>query len=302
MNINSQNVDVFYDLIDEACMEYYNDLRLDYLDAFCRVASDILDEIDDSNLSDEAIVKLSSIYEKIYNLNILNEEIRLAIVLILIKGLKHRNLGLDVVTPDSIGYLYTYIIELLTKGKKASVIDTSLGISSLSQTILNNLPGDIDLVGIESDDTFVNVSKAFSDLLDNNIKIYYQEPTKEVYDVADIVIGDLDRVEDKYELILERLVNIKDNGYFVYLIDNDFFNAMKPGFKESLIKYATLTGLIVLPENMTNSNHIGKSILIGKKAALSDYHMSILKIESFVDGSIATTFKKIKNMIEQMEE
>ena len=124
MDINGQNVDVFYDLIDDACMEYYNDLRMDYLDAFCRVTNDILNEFDDSNLSDEAIDKLTLIYEKVYGLNILNEEIRLAVVLLLIKGLKHRNMQLDVVTPDTLVYLYTYIIELITKGKNVSCNST----------------------------------------------------------------------------------------------------------------------------------------------------------------------------------
>ena len=140
------------------------------------------------------------------------------------------------------------------------------------------------------------------DLLDNNLKIYYQDPIKPIYDIVDIIIGDLDRTKDKYELMLERLENLKSNGFFIYLIDNDFFNQMISGFKESLSKYATLMGLIVLPDSLTNDSHIGKSILIGKKAVLSDYHMSILKIESFSKDSIATTFQRVKNMIEQMED
>ena len=30
MNINGNNVDIFYDLIDEACMKLYEDIHLDY--------------------------------------------------------------------------------------------------------------------------------------------------------------------------------------------------------------------------------------------------------------------------------
>ena len=47
MKIDGQNIDIFYDLIDEACMRYYEDIHLDYLDAFIRVTSDILEGLDD---------------------------------------------------------------------------------------------------------------------------------------------------------------------------------------------------------------------------------------------------------------
>ena len=302
MEINAKNIDIFYDLIDEACMIYYSELHLDYLNAFVEVADDIINQDDDFNLSDESIEKLNQIYNKIYDLQLLNEEIRLGITLLLIKGLKHKNAPLDIVTPDTIGYLYTFIIDLLIgkkEGKKV-IIDTAMGISALSQTIVVNSE-DIFLVGIEKDSDYVRVAKAFSDLLNNDVKLYYQDYKNFIYDVGDIVIGDLSRVEDKYEVILERLDNIKDNGYFIYLIDNDFFQNAVNGFKDSLSKVATLTGLIVLPDNFTVNDHVGKSILIGKKAELSDYHMSILKIDSFDSKSIGETFQKVKKMIIQME-
>ena len=109
MEINAKNIDIFYDLIDEACMIYYSELHLDYLNAFVEVADDIINQDDDFNLSDESIEKLNEIYNKIYDLQLLNEEIRLGITLLLIKGLKHKNAPLDIVTPDTIGYLYTFI-------------------------------------------------------------------------------------------------------------------------------------------------------------------------------------------------
>lgn len=300
MKIDGQNIDIFYDLIDEACMRYYEDIHLDYLDAFIRVTSDILEGLDDSHISDEAITDLKNIYDKIFNLNILNEEIRLALTLIIIKGLKHRNLPLDIITPDTIGYLYTYLIDLLGKGNKCTIIDTALGVSALSQTVINNAEN-IEIIGIEKEELYVKVAKCVSDLLDNNVKIYFQDPSKIIYDMCDFVIGDLNRLDDKYEVILDRLDNLKENGYFIYLIDNDFFSNTTNGFKEALDKVATLTGLIVLPDNFTTGEHVGKSILIGKKAVLNNYHMSILKIESFEKETIADTFNKVKKMIQQME-
>ena len=33
-NIDNKKIDLFYKLVDKACMIYYNDLGTDYLDAF----------------------------------------------------------------------------------------------------------------------------------------------------------------------------------------------------------------------------------------------------------------------------
>ena len=301
MEIDSKNVEIFYDLIDEACMEHYNDIHMDYLDAFCKVAADILDHFDDSRLSEDTIIKLNDIYEKIYNLGFLNEEIRLALVLVIVKGLKHRMLPLDVVVPDTLGYLITYIIQMIYGEKEISILDTSLGVCNLSLTIMNNLENEITLVGIEKEEIFANICKAFSDYLYHEVKIYCQDFNSKVFDIVDLVIGDLDRVDNPYEVILERVDNIKENGNFIYIINNDFFSKMDNGFKDALSKTSTLTGLIVLPDNLTQDGHVGKSILLGKKAVLNSYHMGILKIDSLDKDHINDVFKKIKIMIEQME-
>ena len=301
MDIKSKNVEIFYDLIDEACMEYFYDLHMDYLEAFCKVATDVLEKFDDSRLSDDAIVKLTGIYEKIFDLSLLNEEIRLALVLVIVKGLKHRNMSLDVALPDTISYIMAFIVHNLFNNEKISIIDTALGIGSLSLTLLNNLEKEITLAGVEKEEIFANVSKAASDYLYHEIKIYCQDFAGEIFDVADLVIGDLDRVENPYELILERLDNIKEDGKFIYLINNDFFSKCQDGFREALTKEATLTGLIVLPNNMTKDNHVGKSILIGTKKVLDDFHMGILKVESLDEKHVNDVFKNIKTMIEQME-
>ena len=109
----SKKVDKFYNLIDKACMIYYEDEKMDYIEAFIKVAKDLTLEFDEDKLSDEAIDKLKAIYEKIENEDFLNEEVRLACELIIVKGLKHRNLVLDFITPDVINYLYTYIVRAI---------------------------------------------------------------------------------------------------------------------------------------------------------------------------------------------
>ena len=72
-------------------------------------------------------------------------------------------------------------------------------------------------------------------------------------------------------------------------------------FKDVVSKNATLIGLIVLPQTFTNQNHIGKSILIGRKGELSDYQMSIIKMEDELSQeNLEMTFVKILNMFKEI--
>ena len=232
----SKKVNKFYDLIDKACLIYYEDIKMDYLEAFIKVASDLTDDFDEGTLSDEAIDKLNQIYHKIEDDSFLNEEVRLACELIIVKGLKHRNLVLDFITPDVINYLYTYIVRAILKytnyknKKEIVILDTLLGTGNLLQTIINNVDGvEISGVGIDYDELLVHTAKALSELLGNELVINYQDAKNENYQYADIVIGDFGNVEGVYDIIVKRSINLPDGGYFIYLVDNDFFRRSTAG-------------------------------------------------------------------------
>lgn len=305
----SKKVDKFYNLIDKACMIYYEDEKMDYIEAFIKVAKDLTLEFDEDKLSDEAIAKLKAIYEKIENEDFLNEEVRLACELIIVKGLKHRNLVLDFITPDVINYLYTYIVRAILKYKDLKdkdnivILDTVLGTGNLLQTIVNNVEGvDIKCVGIEYDELLIHTAKALSELVGNDLVINYQDAKSDNYEYADIVIGDFGGVKDVYDIILKRIINLDDEGYFIYLIDNDFFNNCPSDFQKKMKKLATFVGLIVLPNRFTSESHVGKSIIIGKKKVLNDYQMAIIKINEELDkDSFEQAIDKINNMFMNLE-
>lgn len=305
----SRNVNRFYNLIDKACTIYYNDVKMDYIEAFIKVAKDLTDNFEEGKLSDSAIQKLQDIYQKIEEDSFLNEEVRLACELIIVKGLKHRNVSLDFVTPDVINYLYTYIVRAILKytnykeKKNLVIMDTVLGTSNLLQTIINNVE-DVEItgIGIDYDELLVHIAKALSELLGNELVINYQDAKKENYDYADIVIGDFGEVKDVYDIILKRCLNTSDDGYFIYLINNDFFTNCNEEFREEIKKNMTFIGLIVLPDNFTTVRHIGKSIIIGKKQILKDYQMAVIKINEDVNkNSLEDAINKINNMFKNLE-
>lgn len=319
MELRNEKIDLFFEYVDKACMTLYNDIKIDYLEALIRVGNDIIFEVDDSKISDETYNELIKLYNEFVKNSFSNEEIRFALELLIIKAFKHRNISLDLLTPDAINYLLLIIIETKFKNKgKISILDTLLGTSNTLQTISNNLSFDSELIGIEKEDYLVKLSQISCNLQNNEMKIYYQDALKDIYDLVDVVVADFNncKIDETdyssylydlgiryfpYLVIEKRINNIKDDGYFIFLIDNDFFSAdYNQKFKEFLLDKATLMALIVLPQNMVIEGQIGKSILIGKKAVLNDYHMTILSIERLDKDYIMESIERIKKLVKDI--
>lgn len=308
MEINNKKVSLFYDLIDKACMVYYNELGKDYLEGLIQVSFDLDSEEIDFNdkLSKKAIDKLLKYYDEINNNDFLNEEVRLALELIIVKGFKHRNILLDFMTPDAINYIFVHIIKSIIENtniacKDFTILDTCLGTSNLLLTILNNIDMDISGVGIENDELMTHLAKAFSNLLNNEIIINYNNALDDINTICDIVIGDFGEVTDIYKIIEKRIDNLKDNGYFIYLVNNDFFKNASNEFRNNIKETSTIFGMIVLPSKFTNKEHIGKSIIIGKKSVLNSYDMGIIQMkEELSQENLIDTFNKIEKLIKNI--
>ncbi|HKM29444.1 MAG TPA: hypothetical protein VJZ51_01640 [Bacilli bacterium] len=315
--MNFEKIDLYYDLVDQACMIIYEDLHLDYFESFLRVSRDINVGLDDAKLSDEALKKLENIYEIITLENFYNEEVRLALELVIVKAFKHINFPLDLMTPDTINYLVAMIIKTKYPEQELAILDTNLGTGNMLNAVSNNLDFAPSLAGIEKNETLVKLAQATANLQQNDIVIYFQDVLNRVPFRGEVVVGDLAGYEYVGETSLElyrqgvnyfpylviaaRLDNIVEDGYFVYIIDNDFFN--KTGiaeFREFISDKATLVGLIVLPENMVQGDHVGKSLLIGKKAVEENYNMTVLRLENFEKENTEELFIKIKTMIEEI--
>lgn len=304
MTIDNNKVDLFYDLFDSALMTYYEDIKRDYLEAFVSFTDALINGLDDSKLSEDAILKLEQIIAKIEREEFLNEEVRLASELLFIKGFKARNMNLDFLTPDAINYIFSFVCNSIIynqyKDKNEIVImDTVIGTGNLLQTIINNAKVHIKGIGIEKEETFALLAKSLAELMDNELIINYNDAKNKINATTDIVVGDFGESKEVYDIILSRLENIVDKGYFVYLINNDFFVNVPQNFKEKLTKESTLMGLIVLPQKFISKGHIGKSILIGKKEVMKDYQMSVVNIDSDLsEKNMETVMKKINKMFE----
>lgn len=315
--LNMENVNMFYDILDEACMTLYEELHLSYLKALIRVGNDIVFQIDDSKISPDCYNKLRDIYLGLDNKKFYSEEIRLAFELLIVKAFKHEKMVLDLFTPDTICYLFSVLIGDKFTDKSITIMDTLLGTSNLLQAISNNLETPPKLIGIENNLNLVKLSEISSNLQNNEIKIYFQDALNDVFDKVDVVIGDMESKDyDKevnldiskkgvkyfpYLVTMKRLENLKDGGYFIYVIDNDFFEKENNMiFHEALSKEATLMALITLPKSIVSPDHPGKSILIGKKEVLDNYKIAILSIDSFDRDYLEDVFVRLEKLVKEI--
>ena len=295
----STNFDLFYDIVDEACMLLYEELNLNYVDCLIRASSDILDHIDDSRLDIKKVDQLEKIYAKLDGHTFSNEDIRLAFNLLLIKAFKHANYPLDIIIPDSVALIFAYIIrKFYEKYRMINMLEVDAKTANLTNTIANFIDIDTYCFAQEEDNKLANLLKASSNLQDRNIVVYNNKILDPLEVNVDLVIGHLaSKVEDNkyipYKAISKLMRYLEEDGIFVFLIDNDFFSY--PDLQEFKSSFTgTLLGLLILPETMFKSS-ITKSILIGSKKQIADFEMLVANIPSLNDTT------KLNDMMKRIE-
>ena len=302
-------VDQFYDLIDECCMKLNEKLHLNYFDCLVRVANDILYEVNDSKLEEDDLKFLEEKYDQLPNIKITNEEVRLAMQLLIIKAMKHINMNLEIMTPDYINYIIGYLVNSYYKGtkKKVSILDVEVGTGNLINTISNFSEFETNLIGVENNQLLIDICKANTELQNNEITLYFQDVLTTFLEEVDVIVGDLDcdTKENKYypyEIILNYLPNLNKDGIFIYLIENDFFTKEQiNNFKKDF--QGTFLGLIVLPQNLFNNDHIGKSLLIGTSKKLTSFEMMIMQLSNINNkDKFYKDLEEIQNWIKKIKE
>ncbi|MFA6627632.1 MAG: hypothetical protein WCT17_03800 [Bacilli bacterium] len=275
---DNKKIDLYTKEMERACLILHEALDLDFFDCLIRAGKDLLDDVDESGLEQETVKKLDDIYGRIRKVTFVNEEVRLSMELLIVKAFKHRNLySLSLMTPDAINYLFAYFVGKLFIPNR-TIIDVALGTGNLLMAIANYLSSPVKFVGIEKDPSLAQLARLNADLQGNLVQIYANDCLDPLNERAQIVVGDLDSNGGEayfpYEVVLQTLTFLDEEGIFIILIDNDFFN--QPSIETFRSHFTgTMLGLIVLPETLFQNNVIGKSILLGCKKSLTSYEMMV---------------------------
>ena len=220
--------------------------------------------------------------------NVLKEDIRKAIQLSILKGMKQHVQAHHQMTPDSLGLLVGYFVDQLTKDKQhLSILDPAVGTGNLLFTVLNFLEGKATSSAVEIDDMLIRLAASTGDLLQQPVTLYRQDALQPLLiDPVDVVISDLpvghypdDKTASDYELkakegmsfshhlmIEQSIRHTVDGGYLVFIVPQGIFESQQAKELHAYFSnHAWIQAVIQLPVNLFKNEAHAKSILILQK-------------------------------------
>lgn len=274
LTTDHQRIEKFYDVLSQTTDILYRNLNLSFFEVLILSCNYILDgEVINDDLSSEVRYELETIYSQLKGEPFNKEEIRRAFQLSLLQGLKHENLNLSMITPDSIGLLFAYLINnLYPDTSTINILDGTIGSGNLLFSMLNNSHVEADLIyGVDQSYDFLEIALTLADLLDYPIELIHQDSRKPlVTPLFDLIIADLPNYPDLPEMANEIIANLMNYGkpgaFYLYLIPNDIFsNESSEELKSIILEQAHIQALIALPDDMFKSIDRAQSILILRK-------------------------------------
>ena len=281
----------------EAIQLLQNALGTSFLEAYVENAENLIDDyqvrVVDGVPTKETTQRITALYEELKKLSFEPEEWRRLSQLLLLKGSQTEHLQANhQLTPDSIGFLFVFLIEQLYTNKKAPVkiLDIAAGMGNLLLTVLLNLSNagyQTEGIGVDIDDTLLAVAASTSDLTQANVQYFHQDGLQELLiDPVDFAISDLpigyypnDEIAIEFltsteeghsyahHLLLEQSMKyVKPDGFGLFLMPSGFLETdqseeIKKWFKEE----GYLQGMIQLPDELFRNKQSQKSILILQK-------------------------------------
>jgi site-specific DNA-methyltransferase (adenine-specific) len=311
----------------EAIQLLQNALGSSFLEAYVENAENLIDNyqvrVIDGVPSEETSKRLKELYGELKKLSFEPEEWRRLSQLLLLKGGQTEPLQANhQLTPDSIGYLFVFLVEQLFTEKKEplKVLDIASGMGNLLLTVLLNLKiagYEAEGYGVDIDDTLLAVAASTSELAQAQIQYFHQDGLQELLiEPADVAISDLPigyypndqkakefltGVEGEHSyahhLLLEQAMKyVKPDGFGLFLMPSNFLetpqsDAIKKWFSEE----GYLQGMVQLPEELFRNKQSQKSILILQKKgpqAKQAKEVLLVKLASLKDPEKVTEFFK----------
>ncbi len=291
-------MELFYDVMDESIQTLYEAQSRPYFELYFETVKNIIDSDLSKNYDEETDAKLLRIYSRLSDKDFAPEDIRKALQTLIIKGLNEEHEVQDV-TPDTLGFLMAYLISRLTDKKEISILDPLAGSGNMLLSIESHLNLNVSLFAIENSKLKTQILKSMADLMNTLVEIYFQDTLNIKMKDMDFVVFDNPTSYTinpyfPYYLVLHHMESLKDGGYMIGLLPNDFFmHDNDKVFKKEIGKLGRVYGVLELPESFFKSSP--KSIIIFKKEVSEDKNCLMVKLPSFDD------VKAFNDVLEQIE-
>lgn len=215
------------------------------------------------------------------------EDVRKAIQLAVLKGMKEHIQPHHQMTPDALGLLMGYLVELFVKKDQATILDPAVGTGNLLLTIMNYLDGKLLGAGVEIDDLLIRLASNIGNLVQQPVTLYLQDALQPLLiDPVDVVVSDLpvgyypnDENAATFELkaeegmsyahhlfIEQSMKHTKDGGYLFFIVPKALFESPMAGQLHSYLKKtAHIQAVMELPDTLFKNSSHAKGILVLQK-------------------------------------
>ncbi|WP_270523702.1 class I SAM-dependent methyltransferase [Streptococcus anginosus] len=316
--MNFEKIEQAYTLLLENVQEIQNDLLTSFYDALIEQNGSYLD-------GDIELDSVRQNNEKLKALKLSKEEWRRAYQFLLMKAAQTEPLQANhQFTPDSIGFILTFLIDQLSKKEHIDILEIGSGMGNLAETILNNTQKNVDYLGLELDDLLIDISASIADVMDAKVSFVQGDAVRpQVLKESDVIISDLpvgfypdDHIAARYEvasrqehtyahhLLMEQsLKYLKSGGYAIFLAPNDLLTSSQSDLlKTWLQKHAQIVAMIALPESLFGNAAYAKTIFVLKKQdeqAIQPFVYALSDLQNQAD--LLTFSEKFQNWSQESE-
>lgn len=316
--MNFEKIEQAYTLLLENVQEIQNDLLTSFYDALIEQNGSYLD-------GDIELDSVRQNNEKLKALKLSKEEWRRAYQFLLMKAAQTEPLQANhQFTPDSIGFILTFLIDQLSKKEHIDILEIGSGMGNLAETILNNTQKNVDYLGLELDDLLIDISASIADVMDAKVSFVQGDAVRpQVLKESDVIISDLpvgfypdDNIAMRYEvasrqehtyahhLLMEQsLKYLKSGGYAIFLAPNDLLTSSQSDLlKKWLQKHAQIVAMIALPESLFGNAAYAKTIFVLKKQdeqAMQPFVYALSDLQNQAD--LLTFSEKFQNWSQESE-
>jgi len=286
--MEKSNVEALFAVLDESTEVIQQHQNEPYLDSLTITMEYLLHDGEKEGMDEILSRKLQKSFQTIDFHSYKNEEIRKAIQLAILKGMKDSTQQQHLMTPETVGLLVGYLANKLTKNQGAvRVFDPVSGTGNLLTTVLSQLKQDITAYASEVDPTLIRLAVLNANLQQKQIEFFHQDSLRPfLMDPVDLIVADLpvgyypdDIRANEFELradsghsyahhlIMEQSITYtNEGGYLIFVVPEFLFESdQSDKLHDYLQKYAHIVGVIRLPETAFKSKKNAKSILILQK-------------------------------------
>ncbi|MCL2858616.1 MAG: class I SAM-dependent methyltransferase [Streptococcaceae bacterium] len=255
-----------------------------------KLKTDFYDALIEQNVAYLGAIELAEITktnnDKTRALNLTRQEWQKVFQFVLLQGSRLAPMQANhSLTPDSIGFIFNFIIEHIHKNNDFRILEFGSGTGNLAETLLVYLEKNIDYIGFEVDDLLLDLSASISEIMGTDAQFMQIDALhQQIMEPVDMIISDLPvgfypdddlanqfHVHDKSEhtfvhhLMIEQSFKYLNHKGFALFLAPD--NLLSSGQSELLNKWikenAQLLAIITLPSSLFKG--AGKSIyLLGK--------------------------------------